>query len=222
MKDYLRHQRGRMFESSFFEFFSKVHPSMPFVFWIPIVLGVLGYSLVEGVTRLALAAGLLPLGWVTWQLLEYFIHKKIFHWLGIGPISRRFHDIVHGFHHKYPDDDTRLVMPLPVSIGLATVIGFGLWLAGRPDVTVPFWCGLVAGYLWYDFLHWSTHFRRPLTAWGRALRAHHMSHHFADTESNFGISHRWIDAVLGTLRKSVHEGDGADDDKKAAPEPKGA
>ena len=30
MKHYIRNTRGRMFESDFFEFFSKVHPSMPF------------------------------------------------------------------------------------------------------------------------------------------------------------------------------------------------
>jgi len=201
MKDYVRHQRGRMFESNFFEFFSKVHPSMPFIFWIPIMVAVLARSLWTGVTTWALALAFYPLGWLGWQLLEYFIHKKIFQWEGSGPVSRRFHAIVHGFHHKYPDDDQRLVMPLPVSIGLATIIGGGLWLIGRPDVTVPLWCGLVGGYLWYDFLHWSTHFRKPLTSWGRQLRAHHMSHHFADTETNFGISHRWIDKALGTLKQ---------------------
>ncbi len=200
MKDYIRHQRGRMFDSPFFEFFSKVHPSMPFIFWLPTVFGVLAYSLGHGLTAWAMLAVYFPLGWVTWQLLEYVIHKKVFHWLGTGPMTRRFHDIVHGFHHKYPDDDTRLVMPLPVSIGLAGLIGGGLSLLGRPDITVPFWSGLVLGYLWYDFLHWSTHHRKPLTAWGRKLRSHHMSHHFADHETNYGISHMWLDRVLGTLR----------------------
>lgn len=214
MKDYIRHQRGRMFESEFFEFFSKIHPAVPFVFWIPIGSGILGYALATGVTDWKLTLAFFPLGWVTWQLLEYFIHKKIFHWLGIGPISRRFHDIVHGFHHKYPDDDTRLVMPLPVSIALASLIAGGLWFLHRTDMTVPYWAGLLFGYLWYDFLHWSTHFRKPLTGWGRKLRAHHMSHHFADPETNFGISHMWIDRLLGTLRvrnpSERDAGDGAE------------
>jgi sterol desaturase/sphingolipid hydroxylase (fatty acid hydroxylase superfamily) len=201
MKDYLRHQRGRMFESDFFEFFSKVHPATPFIFWIPIGVGVLGYALFAGITSALKTVALFPLGFFTWQVLEYFIHKKIFHWTGIGPISRRFHDIVHGFHHKYPDDDSRLVMPLAVSISLASAIGGGLYLLHRPDITVPFWAGLLFGYLWYDFLHWSTHFRKPLTAWGRRLRGHHMSHHFADPESNFGISNLWLDRLMGTLRK---------------------
>lgn len=205
MRDYLRHTRGRMFESDFFEFFSKVHPAAPFVFWVPILVGTQGWALASGTTSWSLTAALFPLGWVAWQLMEYVIHRHLFHWEGRGPLTRRFHAIVHGFHHKYPDDEQRLVMPLPVSIGLAVVINAALLPLGRPDVTLPLWNGVLAGYLFYDFTHWSTHFRKPRTEWGRRIRAHHMSHHFADHETNYGISHRWFDGALGTLRVSgVH------------------
>jgi sterol desaturase/sphingolipid hydroxylase (fatty acid hydroxylase superfamily) len=204
MRDYVRNQRGRMFDSEFFEFFSKVHPAAPFVFWIPIALFTIASALMDGTTDWKLTLACAPLGFLTWQFLEYFIHKKVFHWLGIGPISRRFHDIVHGFHHKYPDDDSRLVMPLTVSIGLAAVIGGGLYFVQRPDLTIPFWTGLLAGYLFYDFMHWSTHYRKPINEWERKLRAHHMAHHFADPDANFGISHMWMDRLLGTLKKSSH------------------
>jgi dihydroceramide fatty acyl 2-hydroxylase len=202
MRDFVRNSRGRMFESEFFEFFSKVHPSTPFIFWIPIGLALLGYGLSQGTTTVQSVAAFLPLGWVTWQLLEYFFHKHLFHWMGNGPLTRRFHDIVHGFHHKYPDDDTRLVLPLPVSLLIFGLITLLLWPLGRLDITVPYFVGILFGYLWYDFLHWSTHFQTPRTAWGRRLRAHHMSHHFADHETNFGISHMWLDRVLGTFKKT--------------------
>ena len=92
-------------------------------------------------------------------------------------------------------------MPLPASIAPAAAIAGVLSLLGQPAVTVPFFAGIVAGYLWYDFMHWSTHYRKPLTAWGFTQRSHHMAHHFADHTRNFGISHRWIDAVMGTLKK---------------------
>jgi dihydroceramide fatty acyl 2-hydroxylase len=208
MADYLRHQRGRMFESDFFEFFSKVHPSTPFFFWIPVTLGMLGYSVLKEYTSLLHLVALLPVGYMTWQLMEYFIHKKFFHWEGSGPFSRRLYEITHGFHHRYPDDDQRLVMPLPVSIGAGALIALAFWGVGVPAFTIPYFFGIVIGYLWYDFLHWSTHFRKPLTAWGKTLRSHHMSHHFADHSTNFGISHRWIDRVLGTLKKSRRETQG--------------
>ncbi|MFZ5438438.1 MAG: sterol desaturase family protein [Myxococcota bacterium] len=190
-RDFHRNQRGRMFQSDFLEFFSKVHPVMPFVFWIPIIIGVQVWALVNGVTTPLKSLAMAPLGFLTWQFLEYFIHGKLFHWLP-GPTG-------HGFHHKYPDDDTRLVMPLPVSITLASLIAGGLWLIGRPDLTIPYWVAMVGGYLWYDFLHWSTHHREMTSEWGKKLRAHHMAHHFADPDKNFGISHMWMDRLLGTL-----------------------
>ncbi len=193
LRQYVRNTRGRMFESDFLEFFSKVHPRTPFIFWIPVATALLGYSLYQGLTTPLETVVVLPLGFLTWQLLEYWIHKKIFHtWP--GPTA-------HGFHHKYPDDDTRLVMPITVSIGLATLIALGLSLLHRPDVTIPYWAGIVAGYLWYDFLHWSTHHREPLTEWGKKLRAHHLAHHFGDPDRNFGISHMWMDKILGSLIK---------------------
>jgi sterol desaturase/sphingolipid hydroxylase (fatty acid hydroxylase superfamily) len=95
----------------------------------------------------------------------------------------------------------RLVMPLGASIPLAILIFALLSLLGRPDATIPYFFGIVVGYLFYDFMHWSVHYRTPRTEWGRALRSHHMSHHFADPTTNFGISHRWVDRVVRSLRQ---------------------
>jgi dihydroceramide fatty acyl 2-hydroxylase len=201
MLEYQRHESARMFESPFLEACSRVHPAVPFVFYIPIVLGLLGWALAAGVTSVAWAAAMLPAGWLTWQLMEYVIHRFFFHWEGNGPLTRRIHDISHGYHHRYPDDPLRLVMPLSVSIPLALIIAGLLWLVRWPAATVPLFCGIVSGYLFYDFCHWSTHYRTPLTEWGRTMRSHHMAHHFAVPDQNFGISHRWIDRVVGTLKR---------------------
>jgi sterol desaturase/sphingolipid hydroxylase (fatty acid hydroxylase superfamily) len=76
-----------------------------------------------------------------------------------------------------------------------------LYLVGAPLVTIPLFAGFVSGYLWYDFVHYSTHARSPKTAWGKAIRSHHMAHHFACPDRNFGISHRWIDTLVGSARK---------------------
>ncbi len=201
MKDYARNESSRMFESDFFEAASKVHPAVPFVFYIPIVTGLMGYGLWNGLTAWTWAALFFPLGWVTWDILEYAIHRGFFHWEGSGPFTRRLHDIAHGYHHKYPDDANRLVMPLGASIPLASLIALGLYFVNAPQWTIPYFCGVVSSYMFYDFTHWATHYRTPRTAWGKAIRAHHMAHHFACPDKNFGISHRWIDVLFGTLRK---------------------
>jgi dihydroceramide fatty acyl 2-hydroxylase len=200
MKDYVRHQRSRMFESDFFEFFSKVHPSTPFILYIPATLLILGYALATGVTTVFWCAAMLPVGWFGWQMMEYLLHKTVFHWEGSGPFTRRMHQILHGYHHDYPDDDDRLVMPIGASLPVVVLIAAILWVFRAPQVTLPYWAGMVLGYLWYDFTHWSTHFRKPLTEWGKRMRSHHMAHHFAVPDKNFGISHMWLDRLLGTLK----------------------
>jgi sterol desaturase/sphingolipid hydroxylase (fatty acid hydroxylase superfamily) len=199
--DYQRGTSARMFQSPFFEACSKVHPVAPFAFYIPIIAGLMIYGLATGKSTPLDAVVWIPLGWITWDAMEYSLHRGFFHWEGSGPFTRKIHEIIHGYHHQYPDDSLRLVMPLGASIPLAIVIGTVLALIGKPAVTIPYFCGIVAGYLFYDFTHWSTHYRTPRTAWGRAIRAHHMAHHFADPTCNFGISHRWIDFLAGTLRK---------------------
>ena len=199
--EYQRHAAARMFESPFLERSSKVHPATPFVFYIPIVLVSLPWALATHRTQPWLAVVAFSVGWVTWQWMEYFIHRGFFHWEGNGPFTRKVHEILHGYHHRYPDDHNRLVMPLGASLPLAIGVAGLLFLLRAPAFTLPYFCGIVSGYLWYDFIHWSTHARTPLTAWGKAQRAHHMAHHFACPDKNFGISHRWIDVVVGTLRK---------------------
>lgn len=199
--DYQRHASARMFESPFLEACSRIHPVIPFAFYIPLVLGLLSFGLARGVTSLGWTAAMFPLGWLTWQLMEYAIHRFFFHWEGIGPLTRRIHEVSHGYHHQYPDDPLRLVMPLSVSLPLALLIAGLLWLFESPTATLPLFCGVVSGYLFYDFCHWSTHYRAPRTGWGRVLRAHHMAHHFAAPDRNYGISHQWIDRIAGTLKR---------------------
>ena len=196
--DYIRHSSGQMFKSPLIERFSRVHPATPFVFYAPIITWALVYAWLHQITSVAYIALFVPAGWFTWQILEYTIHKGFFHWEGNGPFTRRIHDIAHGYHHKYPDDTQRLVMPLGASIPAAAVIAGVLWLFHAPAVTIPMFFGIMAAYMFYDFTHWSTHARAPKTRWGKAIRSHHMAHHFASPAHNFGISHRWLDVVLGT------------------------
>ena len=45
---------------------------------------------------------LLPIGFLLWTLLEYFLHRFVFHmepWYTSG-FSLQFHFIIHGQHHK--------------------------------------------------------------------------------------------------------------------------
>lgn len=196
----------RMFDHPLLEWGSRVHPATPFVVYGPLLVAALAWGWRRGVTDGRHVVLCLPLGLLAWQLSEYVLHRWLFHWEGVGPLSRRFHEVLHGHHHDYPSDADRLVMPVGASLPAASLIALGLYTLDVPAATLPAFVGFMAGYLWYDLLHWATHAHKPRTAWGRRLRAHHMAHHFADPSQNFGISHSWLDRLLGTLRK--HEGPG--------------
>jgi sterol desaturase/sphingolipid hydroxylase (fatty acid hydroxylase superfamily) len=109
-------------------------------------------------------------------------------------------------------------MPLGASIPLAILIGGLLWLVGRPVETIPYFCGIVWGYLYYDFTHWATHHLTPLTAWGKALRAHHMAHHFATPDRNYGISNMWLDVVVGSIGRRPKRAAGSEPGENPRPE----
>ena len=209
MKGYVRHAAGRMFDNPVLEWGSKIHPATPFVVYGPLVLGLLGWGLASGTTQPLQVALWATVGFVTWQWMEYGLHRGFFHWEGSGPLTRRLHAIIHGYHHTYPDDGQRLVMPLGASVPLALVIGGALWALHAPSATLPFFCGLVTGYLAYDFIHYRVHHGGLPGAWGKALRARHMAHHFNTPDKNFGISHMYLDVLFGTLRQRPQRGDEA-------------
>ena len=70
----------RMFESNFMEFFSHVHPATPIVLYVPVI----GFLLYDAVAHKHLPvtsiASLFLAGILIWTLLEYVIHRYIFHY----------------------------------------------------------------------------------------------------------------------------------------------
>lgn len=189
----------RMFESDVLDFFSRVHPSVPVIIFLPAIVAfaVLGFS------DLSLGTGLLCVvgGYLFWTLSEYWIHRVIFHFEPDHPLGRRLHWIMHGVHHDHPNDPLRLVMPPAVSVPLgALYLAFFLLVLGTPEAWAVA-AGFFGGYLFYDMTHYYVHHFRPKTRIGKRLRELHMRHHFQDATTAFGISAPWWDYVFGTPAK---------------------
>ncbi|MFP2907166.1 sterol desaturase family protein [Pyxidicoccus sp. 3LFB2] len=177
-----------------------MHPLIPLLFWGPVALGLGGWSIHAEVTTWRALLGGFVLGVFVWLGMEYALHRFLFHWEGRGPWSRKFHEILHGYHHRYPDDAQRLMMPLGASVPMAVLVSAVLWTFQAPWLTVPCFCGIVSAYLAYDYTHYYVHACRPRTALGRRRRAHHLAHHFVCPDKNFGITNSWVDRCMGTLR----------------------
>src|SRR4030095_7542244 len=172
----------RLFRSDFLEFFTRIHPSVPVLLYLPLIAYFLFQNAHLPWTRfsLFLAAGVL-----TWSLTEYFLHRFLFHFSPRGAAAKRMIFLIHGIHHDYPSDSKRLVMPPVISVPIAAILLF--FFLGTPGQEV-FLCGFGIGYLLYDLTHYAVHhfnWKGPVFL---RLKRHHLRHHFQDAEHGFGVS----------------------------------
>jgi 4-hydroxysphinganine ceramide fatty acyl 2-hydroxylase len=195
-----KNESVRMFKSDFMEFCSHVHPITPIVLYVPLIIYMLYAALGRNALSLPTTGGLFVLGVLIWTLLEYVIHRHIFHYEPRTRWGKQLHFIVHGVHHDYPNDATRLVMPPSVSIPLAVFfwVLFAL-VFGRIAPAIS--AGFAFGYVCYDSIHYATHHFAMNNRVGLWLKQYHLRHHFKDDQAGYGVSSPLWDYVFGTTRK---------------------
>ena len=186
-----------LFKSEFLNFFSRVHPAVPAVVFVPVIVAMEWLGADRGYGILALV--LLSLAGIgIWTLTEYWLHRLVFHWEPDNAFGRRMHFIIHGIHHDHPNDKMRLVMPPSVSIPLAALF-FGAFLLVFGEAAFPIFGGFILGYLAYDYTHYYVHHFVPKSTLGKRLREQHMRHHFQDHRFGYGVSSPLWDVVFRTL-----------------------
>ena len=195
-----KNETVRMFRSDFMEFFSRVHPATPVVIYLPVVGCMLYISVRHRQVSIVLVSALFLLGILLWTLLEYMIHRYVFHYEPKTRLGKRLHYIIHGVHHDYPNDARRLVMPPSISIPLAFLF-YGVFLLIFGRLTPSVFGGLVFGYICYDMLHYATHhfpMKRGIWLW---LKQYHLRHHYKDDHVGYGISSPLWDYIFRTTRR---------------------
>ncbi len=195
-----KNETVRMFESDFMEFFSRVHPVIPLALYLPVVGYMLYVSLWRRQLSFVAVAALFLLGILLWTLIEYLIHRYIFHYEPKTRWGKQLHFVIHGVHHDYPNDARRLVMPPVISIPLAFLF-FGLFFLIFGSLAPAVFAGLVFGYLCYDMLHYATHHLAMKSGVWLWLKQYHLRHHFKDDHVGYGISSPLWDYVFRTTRK---------------------
>src|SRR5437868_15493564 len=143
-----KNETVRMFESDFIEFFSRVHPATPLLLYMPVVGYMIYLSLWQRKLSILAVGGLFLLGILLWTLIEYLIHRYIFHYEPKTRWGKQLHFVIHGVHHDYPNDARRLVMPPAISIPLAFLF-FGLSFLIFRSLSPAVFAGLVSGYVCY-------------------------------------------------------------------------
>ncbi|EJD54831.1 oxidoreductase [Auricularia subglabra TFB-10046 SS5] len=141
------------------------------------------------------------IGNVLWTLLEYTLHRFLFHideWLPDKPVFLTLHFLLHGVHHYLPMDRLRLVMPPP----LFFVLSFPFTRLAYAIFPTPIANGIISGafafYVLYDTMHYALH-HTQLPQYMREMKKYHLAHHYKNFELGFGVTSKVWDVVFNTV-----------------------
>ena len=152
-----------LFENRLLDFFSRIHPSVPAIIFVPVVVAGVWLGADGRLWRGSASCSWSPSGLLIWTLTEYWLHRLVFHWEPDHPLGSRLHFIIHGVHHDHPNDRLRLVMPPGASMPLAALfLGAFILIFGTP-AAYPIFAGFILGYLAYDYTHYHVHHHTPKT-----------------------------------------------------------
>jgi sterol desaturase/sphingolipid hydroxylase (fatty acid hydroxylase superfamily) len=188
----------RMFKSDFMEALSRVHPAVPLIVYLPVIIFFLYRSVFIFEFTFVTIVSFMALGLAVWTIAEYTLHRFIFHYNPKSKFGEKIHFIFHGVHHDYPSDSRRLVMPPSVSLPLAVLFYFLFNAILGNDLVAPFFIGFIIGYLFYDMTHYAVHHFPIKNKFFLILKKHHMRHHFQDSKKGYGVSSPVWDDVMKT------------------------
>jgi sterol desaturase/sphingolipid hydroxylase (fatty acid hydroxylase superfamily) len=147
-------------------------------------------------------------GGFLWTLLEYVIHRAVYHQVSF---LQQYHDAHHANPQAYlgapPGMGTSLIFLfvfLPIS-EVAPILANGLTV------------GMLVGYAAYQLVHAACHFSNPLrSGYLQRLRVHHAGHHYHPEAGNFGVTTPFWDRVFGTqIRRRAKAGSSAAGERRA-------
>ena len=147
---------------------------------------------------------LIILGFLSWCVVEYVLHRFIFH-LDPRLISgSKFVYASHLSHHENPRETDDLFASMRISAPLAAAYWLLAWAAlGSWRSASYLLIGLIAGYFCYEWLHFQAHHRRPRLRLFRYLKKYHLLHHYRTPALRFGVTSPLMDLLFGTFRPAA-------------------
>ena len=113
-----------------------------------------------------------------WTLLEYLLHRYVFHH---APIISEIHER----HHHDPLALIGVLFPLWLLLGIAIAAGIT--------------AGVTCGYLWNVLVHYASHHWYPRHgSYLYRVRLRHARHHYSHDQGNFGVTVEFWDRLFRT------------------------
>ena len=161
--------------------------------FVTVPLAIVIFVNLAGMNRLDLVL----VGVAAWTLLEYLVHRIVFHRYSVG---RRLHQL----HHDHPNDPDAERSSLSTPL-IASPTGFLLIVtAGLEDGSAIF-AGLLLGYLAFIVVHYAVH-RWPIetNSWLYSAKIRHLTHHRFEN-CNYGVTTIFWDIVFRTNARIIGE-----------------
>ena len=143
-----------IFANPYLDLLSKCYWWVPPTFWTPVIC----FMFIRSLSFLSFFGTCMSfaLGILTWTLIEYTLHRFIFHLDDYLPDNKYFmaaHFISHGVHHFLPMDGMRLVMPPALGVILSTPIITFIQMVLPHGVSDGLVSGALLGFISYDLFH---------------------------------------------------------------------
>jgi hypothetical protein len=134
------------------------------------------------------------LGAAGWTLLEYVLHRFVFH----GPSVKRLGAAEHRRHHAQVDYFAPWWQKALAALATTALMLPVAALVAGLKVGSAFTLGFICMYVLYEVVHRHAHTRPPRGRYGRWLRKNHFAHHFADPRLGQGVTTPLWDLVFDT------------------------
>jgi len=143
------------------------------------------------------------LGLFAWTLLEYGLHRFIFHidFEFRNPKTAEFINGSHLSHHAAPRDPDKLLVKPAYGLTVSAILfGWAYLLSGSFFSASGIIAGIWAGFLYYEAVHYRVHLTAAPSGFIARQRRAHFYHHFTNRERCFGVTSPLWDYVFRTQR----------------------
>jgi len=189
---------AQLFQNPVLERLTHTHIAGPLTIFFGVAAVSLYYSLSNGLLTGLSAFGLFLGGWFLFTLVEYLVHRYVYHIAASSPGRAKFQYTMHGVHHEFPKDKTRLAMPPILTVFVASLLFF-IFRFTFGNAGFGILAGFVFGYALYLFVHYAIHVYAPPKNFLKVWWTHHAQHHYRQDEVAFGVSTTIWDHIIGTM-----------------------
>lgn len=190
----------QLFKNPILEKLSRTHISVPLTIFFVYSAALLYWSVTHTTLSIATTVTMFFIGVISFTWVEYNVHRYVFHMTPDTEKKAKAQYTMHGVHHEFPKDKTRLAMPPALSITIATFLLFVFRLI-LGDFVFSFLPGFLVGYAGYLSVHYMVHSFQPPKNFFKALWVNHGLHHYKNGEMVYGVSSPLWDYIYGTMTK---------------------